>query len=66
MSCTLTWRLKDIVVGRDTRTPTSITDAYALMKVLCTKYDEKHFKVIMNNVDPCDRKPKKPSDGCIW
>jgi hypothetical protein len=30
--------------------PTSITDAYALMKVLCTKYDEKHFKVIMNNV----------------
>jgi flagellar biosynthesis protein FlhG len=30
--------------------PTSITDAYALMKVMYTKYDEKHFKVIMNNV----------------
>jgi len=40
---------QDIVVVV-TPEPTSITDAYALMKVLCTKYDEKHFKVIMNNV----------------
>jgi len=40
---------QDIVVVV-TPEPTSITDAYALMKVLCTKYDENHFKVIMNNV----------------
>jgi len=40
---------QDIVVIV-TPEPTSITDAYALMKVLSTKYDEKHFKVIMNNV----------------
>jgi flagellar biosynthesis protein FlhG len=40
---------QDIVVVV-TPEPTSITDAYALMKVLSTKYDEKHFKVIMNNV----------------
>lgn len=40
---------QDIVVVV-TPEPTSITDAYALMKVLCTKYDEKHFKVIMNAV----------------
>jgi flagellar biosynthesis protein FlhG len=30
--------------------PTSITDAYALMKVLATKYSEKNFKVVMNAV----------------
>ncbi|RMF88777.1 MAG: MinD/ParA family protein [Nitrospinota bacterium] len=30
--------------------PTSITDAYALMKVLATKYAEKHFKVLLNAV----------------
>lgn len=30
--------------------PTSITDAYALMKVLATKHAEKNFKVIMNAV----------------
>ena len=40
---------QDIVVVV-TPEPTSITDAYALMKVLCTKYAEKHFKVIMNAV----------------
>lgn len=40
---------QDIVVVV-TPEPTSITDAYALMKVLYTKYDEKHFKVIMNAV----------------
>ena len=28
--------------------PTSITDAYALMKVLSTKYSEKHFKLLVN------------------
>ncbi len=30
--------------------PTSITDAYALIKVLSTKYGEKYFSVIVNNV----------------
>ncbi|MGE3540114.1 MAG: MinD/ParA family protein [Candidatus Tectimicrobiota bacterium] len=40
---------QDIIVVA-TPEPTSITDAYALMKVLCTKYAEKHFKVVMNNV----------------
>ena len=28
--------------------PTSITDAYALMKVLSVKYSEKHFKLMVN------------------
>ena len=28
--------------------PTSITDAYALMKVLSVKYDSKQFKLIVN------------------
>ena len=30
--------------------PTSITDAYALMKILATKYHEKNFTVVMNAV----------------
>jgi flagellar biosynthesis protein FlhG len=30
--------------------PTSITDAYALMKVLSTQYAEKHFTIVMNAV----------------
>ncbi len=30
--------------------PTAMTDAYALMKVLFTRYQEKHFKVLVNNV----------------
>ncbi|MBL0714185.1 MAG: MinD/ParA family protein [Desulfosarcina sp.] len=30
--------------------PTSITDAYALMKVLALKYDEKHCRLIVNQV----------------
>jgi len=30
--------------------PTSITDAYALIKVLSTRYSEKHFKLIINYV----------------
>lgn len=30
--------------------PTAMTDAYALMKVLFTKYQEKKFKVLLNNV----------------
>ena len=30
--------------------PTSITDAYALMKVLALKYDEKHCRLIVNHV----------------
>ena len=28
--------------------PTSITDAYALMKVLSVKYREKHFRLLVN------------------
>jgi flagellar biosynthesis protein FlhG len=40
---------QDIVVVV-TPEPTSMTDAYALMKVLSTKYSEKHFKVVMNAV----------------
>ena len=30
--------------------PTAMTDAYALVKVLFTKYQEKNFKVLVNNV----------------
>jgi len=30
--------------------PSAMTDAYALMKVLFTKYQEKNFKVLVNNV----------------
>lgn len=30
--------------------PTSITDAYALIKVLSTKYGERYFSVLINNV----------------
>ncbi|RJQ55754.1 MAG: MinD/ParA family protein [Nitrospiraceae bacterium] len=30
--------------------PTAMTDAYALMKVLFTKYQEKKFKILVNNV----------------
>lgn len=30
--------------------PASITDAYAIMKVLSTKYSEKHFKLLVNSV----------------
>jgi flagellar biosynthesis protein FlhG len=29
--------------------PTSITDAYALMKILSVKYQEKHFRLIVNS-----------------
>lgn len=29
--------------------PSSITDAYALMKILCVKYGEKNFRIIVNN-----------------
>lgn len=37
-----------IVVTSDE--PTAMTDAYALIKVLFTKYQEKHFRVLVNNV----------------
>jgi flagellar biosynthesis protein FlhG len=30
--------------------PTAMTDAYALIKVLFTKYQEKNFKVLVNNI----------------
>lgn len=31
--------------------PSSITDAYALMKILCIQYGEKQFNIIVNNAD---------------
>jgi flagellar biosynthesis protein FlhG len=30
--------------------PTALTDAYALIKVLCTRYQEKEFSIIVNSV----------------
>jgi len=36
--------------------PTSITDAYALIKILVTKHGERHFKVVINGLS-------KPHDG---
>jgi len=36
--------------------PTAITDAYALIKVLCTRYQEKEFHVLVNSV-------KSPEEG---
>lgn len=30
--------------------PTSVTDAYAIMKVLSTSYSERHFKLLVNSV----------------
>jgi len=33
-----------------TAEPTAMTDAYALIKVLFTKYQEKYFKILVNNV----------------
>jgi flagellar biosynthesis protein FlhG len=30
--------------------PTSLTDAYALIKVLYTRHEERHFKILTNNV----------------
>ncbi len=30
--------------------PTSLTDSYALIKILYTKYQEKNFKILINNV----------------
>jgi flagellar biosynthesis protein FlhG len=38
--------------------PTSITDAYALMKVLVTKYGETRFKLLVNGLT-------KPQDGAL-
>jgi flagellar biosynthesis protein FlhG len=32
------------------REPTALTDAYALIKVLCTRYQEKEFFIIVNSV----------------
>ncbi|NOY64935.1 MAG: MinD/ParA family protein [Nitrospirae bacterium] len=33
-----------------TSEPTSLTDSYALIKILYTKYQEKNFKILINNV----------------
>lgn len=47
---------QDIIVVASPE-PTSITDAYALMKVLHTKYGECHFKLLVNMVkDPVEGK----------
>jgi flagellar biosynthesis protein FlhG len=34
-----------------TAEPTSLTDAYALIKVLYTRHGEKHFKILVNSVE---------------
>jgi len=45
---------QDIIVVASPE-PTSITDAYALMKVLYTRYGERHFKLLVNMVkDPVE------------
>ncbi len=40
---------QDIIIVTSAE-PTAMTDAYALIKVLFTKYQEKHFKVLVNDV----------------
>ena len=40
---------QDIIIVTSAE-PTAMTDAYALIKVLYTKYQEKDFKVLVNNV----------------
>ena len=40
---------QDIIIVTSAE-PTAMTDAYALIKVLFTKYQEKDFKVLVNNV----------------
>jgi flagellar biosynthesis protein FlhG len=34
--------------------PTSITDAYAMMKVLCVKYEENHFNLLVNGAQSAE------------
>ena len=34
--------------------PTSITDAYAMMKVLCLKYEENHFNLLVNGAQSAE------------
>jgi flagellar biosynthesis protein FlhG len=46
--------LERIVVAN--KEPTSITDAYALIKILATKHGEKHFKLLANGLS-------KPQEG---
>ncbi len=41
-----------------TREPTSITDAYAMMKVLSGQYGTKYFKLVVNMVDSADQAKK--------
>lgn len=40
---------QDIIVVTSAE-PTAMTDAYALIKVLFTRYQEKHFKILVNSV----------------
>lgn len=41
---------QDIIVVTTTE-PTAITDAYALMKLLSTQYQEKHFNLVVNQIN---------------
>lgn len=41
-----------------TREPTSITDAYAMMKVMSVEYGTKYFKLIVNMVESADQGKK--------
>ncbi len=43
-------RAADAALVVATPEPTSMTDAYALMKVLCNRYDEKKFYLLLNQV----------------
>lgn len=43
-------RAADAALVVATPEPTSMTDAYALMKVLCTRYGEKKFYLLLNQV----------------
>ena len=42
------WATENIIIL--TPDPTSLTDAYALMKVMANRYDKKKFQLVVNNV----------------
>lgn len=49
-----------------TKEPTSITDAYAMMKVMSKDYGTKHFKLIVNMVDSeADAKSVRILERCF-
>ena len=45
--------------------PTSITDAYALMKIMSVKYQEKHF-ASWSISSEMKRKPMTSAVNCVW